>query len=276
MPQHGVEVVDRDLTAALSTDGCRGRLECVVGDRDGVALDIPSPVVEAVDAHDVEPGSEGVDLAQKVAARRSGPRRARSGGVLEVAAMRVPLSAKLAEHPGHHHRVARVVELELVDRDEGRAGEQLHGLLVAEGADEGGVLDERSVVLAPRGELPERGEQVGLADAEAAVEVEARFEVGSLLAEQAPAALPGGRERPHLVDGLSLRRVVGVGPVVLECRIVELPRRNEGCRDLVARHRGRPVEQRQCRHGACESFRFGNVRVELLRHVSGPASDCIP
>ena len=85
-------------------------------------------------------------------------------------------------HPGvgqpgqqrrHQHRVAGVVELELVDADQPVAPERLDGLGEAQRADQVGEADEGAERLGPLGGVPEGGQQVGLADAEAAVEVDA-------------------------------------------------------------------------------------------------------
>src|SRR5690606_29968062 len=123
----------------------------------------------------------------------------------------------------------------LVDADELRALQHSHGAVVAEGADQCRELDEGAEVLAARGRVPGRGEEVGLADAEAAVEVDARLarrtrpRLRRLLAAEAEETAAGdGRlglgERPQQAAGLLLRRVLGVGPVRVERGVIELRR----------------------------------------------------
>ncbi len=83
---------------------------------------------------------------------------------------------QLAEQGGDEDGVARVVELELVDAQQAVAGQGLDRLLEAEGADQVRQLHEGAERLERglgRGGVPEGGEQVGLADAVAAVEVDA-------------------------------------------------------------------------------------------------------
>ena len=165
------------------------------------------------------------------AAKRPSP--SAFGGVLDVAARRVPPADELAQQPGHHHRVARVVELELVDAEQVGAAEELDGVLVAERADERGVLDERAEVLpARRHRVVDRREQVRLADAEAAVEVDAGLELGAALLRDGTARraapAPAARERDEQVLRLLLRRERGIRAIRVEGRIVELRRRHQG------------------------------------------------
>ncbi len=175
-------------------------------------------------------------LAERVRRRVRGRRDARAAG------------HELAEEPGHQHRVARVVELELVDADEARAREQLHRLRVAERADERRVLDEGAEVLRPVRDVPERGEEVGLADAEPAVEVDAReLDARGPLAREEPArplrGAPGAGELVEPVERRLLRREVGVGPIRFERGVLELRRRHELGRDLGARDRRVPLDE---------------------------------
>ena len=118
--------------------------------------------------------------------------------------------------------------------------EQVDGVLVAERADERGVLDERAEVLPAGGHrVVDRRQQVGLADAEAAVEVDAGLELGPLLRAAEEAAALGGRrdarERHERLLRALLRRVCGIRPVGLEGRLVELRRRHEARHHLGAR-----------------------------------------
>ena len=107
--------------------GADAIIEWTKTDQARVALGVATAVVEAVDPQRLEVRRERVDLAEEVGrgeaalAERVRWRVGRRGH---------PGAARheLAEEPRHEHRVARVVELELVDADESRAREQLHGL----------------------------------------------------------------------------------------------------------------------------------------------------
>ena len=225
---------------------------------------VAAPVVEAPDPDGGEPVGQPLDLAEEVGGGEAplpqGVRR-RVGGRPDAGAA----LHELAEQPRHEHRVARVVELELVDRDEGRAGQQADGLRVAERADEGRVLDEGAEVLAPGREVPERREQMGLADAEPAVEVEAG-PLGRLrpaAEEAAGPRSPAGREGADRLHRLRLRRVLRVGPVVLEPGLRELPGRRQrgghpGGVDLRHEVREAPVGGHE-RHAASQKRARGTV-----------------
>ena len=132
-------------------------------------------VVLAVDAQRAEVRGQALDLAQEVGGGEA--------ALAELAGQRVGGGGErharvdqLAEQGGDEDGVARVVQLELVDAQQPVAAEGLHGLLEAERADEVGQLDEGAERLElgrGRGGVPQGGEQVGLADAVAAVEVDA-------------------------------------------------------------------------------------------------------
>ncbi len=166
--------------------------------------------------------------------------------MLDVAASRVPEADQLGQQPGHHHRVARVVEFELVDAQEVRAAEEFDRVLVAEGADERGVLDERAEVLpSGRHRVVHRGEQVRLADAEAAVEVHAGLQLGTTLGATEQTATLRGRpasgEGDEKVLRLLLRREGGIRPVGVERRVGELRRRHQSSDHLGARDLRHPL-----------------------------------
>ena len=164
------------------------------------------------------------------------------GGVFDVAATRDAGCDELGEKASHQAGVARVIQLELVDADELGTREQGEGLLIAERADQRRVLDEGAEVLALRGELPEGGEQVGLADAEAAVEIDARTSIRRAPArEQSAGRLPRRGELANGGDGGRLARVVVVGAVGVEGGVVELPRRHEVRDDLLPGESGNPL-----------------------------------
>ncbi len=204
-------------------------------------LDVPAPVVEAVDAQDLELRRERVDLAQEVL-RGEPPLAERVRRRVGCRGDARPGRDELRQQARHEPGVARVVQLELVDRDEGRTLEQLHRVRVPDRADERGVLDERAEVLAAGREVPERREQVGLADAEAAVEVDARLGLGRLAGEQ---PLPAGPRAGEVADRghrRALRREVAVGVVRVEGRVRELARRHEVLDDLGTAEGGHPVD----------------------------------
>src|SRR5690606_10414138 len=94
------------------------------------------------------------------------------------------------------------VELELVDAEQSGSGEQVDRVLIAERTHERGVLDERAEVLPACGHrVVNRREKVRLADAESAVEVDARLHLGlgGLL-------LPAKREQSATRDRLGSLR----------------------------------------------------------------------
>ena len=115
-----------------------------------------------------------ISRRKSAAAKRPSP--SRSGSVLEVAASGTPASASFAEQRADQHRVPGVVEFELVDADQA-AGGPGHRPGEAERAHQVRVLDEGAVGLLRAvpgpGRVPQRGEQVGLADAIPAVEIDA-------------------------------------------------------------------------------------------------------
>src|SRR5690606_16494696 len=83
--------------------------------------------------------------------------------------------------------------------------------------------------------MPGRGQQVGLPDAVAAVEVDALRAAGLALREQlAEESLAGGAfgEFPQLVPRFFLRRFGGVRAVAVEGHVLELRRRHEACDEL--------------------------------------------
>ena len=162
----------------------------------------PVPVVLALDPDDGEVGRQPLDLAPEVV-RGEAPltqrvrQRVRRGGEPDAAV------DELAQQARHEHGVAGVVELELVHADQAEPGQPLDGPAEAQRADEMGVLDERPEGRRPRGGVPQRGEQVRLADAETAVQVDT-----SGLPSRGPAAErppPGGAARACRAVGGDVR-----------------------------------------------------------------------
>ena len=161
--------------------------------------------------------SASISRRKSCAAKRPSP--SALGGVLEVAAIRVPDGDQFGQQPRHQPGVARVVELELVDAQQRGAGEQLHRGAVAERADQRGVFDERAEVLPSRRHVPQRGKQVGLADAEATVQVDPGQRLRRRAsAEESASCAASLRAANALIASTAsrLRRVVVVRPVRLE------------------------------------------------------------
>jgi hypothetical protein len=158
---------------------------------------------------------------------------------------------QLGEQGGDQHGVAGVVELELVDGEQPVPGQRLHRRGEPEGAHQVRELDERPVRAGRRRVVPERGQQVGLADAEAAVEVDA----GPALGRAGPAEQPLGlrlqplRERGEPFHRLGLRGLRRVGLVGREAHGVEARRRHQGRHQGVGRHDGLAVDEAQGWHG---------------------------
>ncbi len=149
--------------------------DLLVGERLGRGRQTAVPVVRSLDAHGGENACQRVDFAQEVLGgepalaellgQRVGGRRNRD-----------PTLDQLGQQPRDQRRVARVVELELVDADHHVVGQQVDALEEAEHPGQLGELAERRErlgVLGGVGQLPVgRRQQVGLADPEPAVEVE--------------------------------------------------------------------------------------------------------
>ena len=197
-------------------------------------------VVLAVHADDLELVGQDLDLALEVL-RREAPlaERARQGvGGRHQAHAGV---GQLAHEPGHQHGVPRVVELELVDAHERVLLQGVHRAPERERAHQVGVLHERAERLGPGGRVPRRGQQVGLADAEAAVEVDAGRPRRPLLPAEQAAEEPAARAAPAEVcrepaqplHGLCLRGVRGVRDVGVEGHRPEAVRRVEAGQKLV-------------------------------------------
>ena len=142
-------------------------------------------VVLPVDREDLEPGRERLDLAEEVLGREP-PLSEGVGQRVRRRRQRHPRLGEPCEQGRHEHRVAGVVELELVDAHQPVPLQRLHRLGETKRPDEVGELDERPKCLRSRGGVPEAGQQVRLADAEAPVEVDPL----SLLGFRAPPAPP--------------------------------------------------------------------------------------
>lgn len=154
---------------------CAARVTCSSVNGAGCLGQAAVAVVLAVDAQGAEVRRQTLDLAQEVGRREPALAelaRQRVGGGGEGDA-RVD---ELAEQGRYEDGVAGIVQLELVDAQQTVARKGLDRLLEAEGADEVRQLHEGAERLERglgRGGVPEGGEQVGLADAVAAVEVDA-------------------------------------------------------------------------------------------------------
>src|SRR5699024_7564535 len=124
---------------------------------------------------------------------------------------------------------AGIVEFELIDADEFHLRQIVSGPGEAERPDEIRVFDERAESGGFVIGMPGRREQVGLAHAVAAVEVDA---LGTGLALREQTSEETGRRRAlgelaQLRTSLLLGRLVRIGAVAVEGDLGELRRRNE-------------------------------------------------
>ena len=202
------------------------------------------PEVGAVHAEGGEPVGQPTDLAAELvrrepalaqlAGQRVGGRGEEHAGV-----------GQLTEQPGHQHGVAGIVEFEFVDGQQPVAGQPLHRFPEAQRADQVGVLDEGAVGLRSRHRVPERCQQMGLADPEPAVQIHpGRLRVGGP-AEPALLRRVGDRLR-HCGErgerGL-LRRFGWIGAVGAEPDGVEPAGRNQALDQLAGTHERPDVDQ---------------------------------
>ena len=136
-----------------------------------------------------------------------------------------PRVGEPAQHRGDQNRVTRIVELELVDADQPRSGEPFDGLREPERAGQVGQFDERAedaLRTRHRRHVPQRRQQMRLADAEAAVEVEARPVLGRGGTSAQPPTSPiravtrSAGKGPDRSDRRGLCRFCRVRPVRLE------------------------------------------------------------
>ncbi len=231
----------REVVQRGALGGVRRLRHLFVGERRRSLGQAAVAVVLAVDAQRAEVGGQALDLAQEVGRREP--------ALAELAGQRVGGGRErharldqLAEQRGDEHGVAGVVQLELVDAQQTVAAERLHGLLEPERTDQVGQLHEGAERLERglgRGGVPQGGEQMGLADAVAAVQVDAAGagrglgRLGPAEAEQAApagaggvrAAEPGGEALQNLY-GLDLAGLVRVRDVGGEADRVEARRRH--------------------------------------------------
>ena len=204
-------------------------------------------VVLAVDPQDVEVGREPLDLAQEVLGRESAlPQLVRQRvGRRRQADARLD---ELTQQRRHEHRVTGIVELELVDADEAIALERLDGRAEAQRTDEVGVLDERAEALRPGDGVPQRGEEVGLADPEAAVEVDAGTPLrrGRPAEDRAAGRRLGDarREGPQRGERCRLGGLPRIREIGVEADVGEVGRRDELVHEIGHRQRGMTRGQR--------------------------------
>ena len=234
-----VEPVDRDaVTAGRGTRRCAPRT-AASSSTSAWPSSVAVAVVDAVDAQRLEARRQRVDLAQEVLRRRTGPRRARSAGcsMSRPAACRRRRARRAAGsspscRPGRRARTRRC-------RRRSRPAEQLDGVLVAERADQRRVLDEGAEVLPARASRARarraggscrrrtrrRGRRPGLSARAACRRKNPPGRCG-----RAPA--PANVVQP--VDGLLLRREVGVRPVRFERRVRRTAAAARGSRRISA------------------------------------------
>ena len=224
--------------------------DLVVGERLGRRRQPAVPVVRPLDPHGGENACQRVDFAQKVLCREAALtellRQGVRGGGHRDAAL-----DELGQHPRDQRGVARVIEFELVDAHHGVGAEQLDAFGESEHAGELGEFTEggeRLGVLGGIGRPPVgRGQQVGFADAESAVEVQADPGQRLAFAEQLPApGAPPHRLVAELQAGLERSGLGGlgrVGPVAVEVDVGEGRRRHELGNQTLRGHRRLTVHQ---------------------------------
>ena len=246
MRQQLVEVVQRGALDGVGAVDQLG-LGRGLGSRGQIAV----AVVGSIDPDGLEDRAELLDLSHEVLGGETtltelpgqGVRRRDDGH----SALR-----ELGEQPRDQHRVAGIVELELVDAQHAVVRELLERLVEAESTDHVGEFDERAERLGLGNAVVDRGEQVSLADAEAAVEVQACTDGRGLLAEETALALAADllhlvRELLGLRDRRSLRRLLGVGNVRGETDVVEHRRRDHLRDQLIGGDHGISVDK-ACGH----------------------------
>lgn len=156
-----------------------------------------------------------------------------------------PTRYQLREQPRYQRRVARVVQLELVDAHHGVVGQQFDALQEAENACDLRQFAEARKRLRAGHRVIDRRQQVGLTDTEPAVEIDAHPGQHLPLAEQLLLARPAGSrllgEGPARLYGRRLRRLVGIWPVGVKADRTERWGRHQlGDQPLVG-DRGVPV-----------------------------------
>ena len=202
-------------------------------------------VVGPVDADDLEVRRDRRDLASEVVGRET--------SLAEAVGQRVRRGDDLHARSDHrseeghgHQRLRDVVELELVDAEQPVRREGGDRRLHAEEPDDAGELGEREVRLRRRRLVPRGGEQVGLADAVAAVEVARggagwrvrfpqRFGLGASPIAEVKRSIAARRGR--------LRRMGGVGQVGREPRRGEASRRHEARQQIRSGQMGTAVDE---------------------------------
>jgi hypothetical protein len=208
-------------------------LDALVRPRLGSHGQAAVPVVRAVDPAYVEVRGERLDLTEEVdrlepALAELVRQRVRGRGQLD------PGGDQLTQQPGDQHRVTGIVQLELVDADQPVRRKCLDGGAETEGADQVGELDERAVHLRSGGLVPQRREQVRLADPEPAIQIDARLarRRGPTSAKTRPQAWYLARSLQlqtslsEHTQGFGLRGLVRIRPVRREPDIGEPRRRH--------------------------------------------------
>ena len=187
------------------------------------------PVVRPVDGQHVEAVGQRLDLPQEVLGGEAAlPQRV--GQRVARGRERDPCLGEPPEQRRHEHRVAGVVELELVDADQPVAAQRLDGGGEAERPHEVGVLDEGAERLGTGGLVPQAREQVRLAHAEPAVEVDAATCAGRGRPPEPSSTRPLPQPRGIRLQALhrgGLARLCRVGTVGVEALRPEARRRHE-------------------------------------------------
>jgi hypothetical protein len=158
-----------------------------------------------------------------------------------------PVLGKTGQQGRDQDGVARVVQLELVDGEQPHAMQCLHKILEAEGASQVCQLDKGGVRLRRRSLMPQRRQQMRLADAEATVQIHPASASRAPPPQQQPAAFRGtvqlAGELLQRLAGGRLGRLGGIGQVAAEAHAGEQRRGHQPGDELLGRHHRHTVDQ---------------------------------
>ena len=206
----------------------------------------PMPVVLTVDPDRLEVRRQALDLAQEVDCVEPPLPQCLWQGVAGGGDAHTGLDEP-RQQARDEDRVAGVIQLELVDGQQPVPGQRLDGPGEAERPDKVGELDERAIRPGLGCGMPQRSQQMGLADPEAPIEVDA----GPASRDPGPAETPLSRRREPLGEvaeplgrGL-LRRLPWVGQVGLEAHPVEPGWGHHRCHQRLGGHHRPAVDQTQ-------------------------------
>ena len=199
MAQQRIEVVEGSTLGRLSQ-----RAHLLIGQRLGRLGQAAVPIVRPIDPDRAEPRGKSLDLAKEVVSGEpvlAEPVRQRVGRGREPHATLV----ESREQGGHEHRVAGVIEFELVDAEQPHTAERLDGGTESQRTDEVGQFDKGRVGLGTGHGVPQRCEQVSLADTEPTIEVDTAGSARSSLALALEPTAGIGATRAYRLSELAQR-----------------------------------------------------------------------